>query len=605
MKYIPLLLFIFSAGMISAQETLFPLDHNPVLVKLDHSNHMRMAFVDTASLPFVEDFSLNSHYPTDSLWIDRHVFVNTNYSPNPVTIGVGTLDGLNEFGRPYQPGANFDSVADFLTSKPLRMSLAAGDTNAWLSFFYEPQGWGDQPESGDSLVLQFKDTGGVWNTMWSVPGRADTAMQRVNIRVSDPKFHFDGFQFRFYNIATVNGNRDHWHLDYIILDKNTVENVAIPDFAFIRPQTSLLTEYTAMPYSHYKVAGVPGAQMRPELEDTIRNFDYGPSAVAPFINISDQMGLNNTYSYPNTIVGLNLQNDTGYIIPLNGFQFPVYANDSMDFLVKSYSDSPLNQNKLNDSSHFYQHFHNYYAYDDGTAEVAYGLTGNTDVWAAYQFNLTMQDTLRGVQIYFNPTGINVTNVLFQLTVWSDVNVGANTSTELYRMINQRPDSFDGVNVFKTYVFDTLLVVGPGNIWVGMIQNQPLTLYGIGFDRNTDSRSKMFYHIDGFWYQSSIQGSWMIRPLFGKEISLVGVEELANTPPSFSLYPNPANDKLYLRTDEKGDVRFEIYSILGKIISSGTFTGSTATDVSSLARGMYVVKITDRDNNFSSGKFILE
>ncbi len=609
MKYYHFLIAVlFFPLNITAQEVLFPLSVNPVLTKLQFnpSTQRRAAVNDTAFLPFIEDFSLNSVYPTDSLWTDRNVFINNNYSADPVTIGIATFDGLNEFGQPYHPSSTADSIADYLTSRPIRLQqVPPGDTSLWLSFFYQPQGLGDCPEAQDSLVLQFKDTSETWTTVWSVPGRCDTAFKRINIRIADAKYFFDGFQFRFYNIATVNGNRDHWNLDYVIIRLNTIENAPISDFGFIHPQQTMIKEYTSMPYSHYKVNGMQATMMKTTMDDTIRNFDYGPSAVAPFISVTDDAGTNTVFTLPSTIVGLNLLSDTGYTIPLNGFQFPVNPEDSASFLVKSYSDSPPNQNNFNDSSFYYQDFYNYYSYDNGSAESSYGLTGNTDVWAAYQFDIKKQDTLRGVQIYFNPTGIDITNKLFQLTVWSDVNVTSNTSVEMYRLINQKPDTFDGINVFKTYLFDSLLVVGPGNIWVGMIQNEPQTLYGIGFDRNTDSRDKMFYHIDGFWYQSQLAGSWMIRPLFGRDISLVGINEAKGNSPAFSLYPNPATHLIHLRSEPGKECRYQIYDLIGSLISDGKTSGDKTIDVSSFAKGMYVVKLSDADNGFSTRKFIID
>ena len=57
-----------------------------------------------------------------------------------------------------------------------------------MSFFYQPQGLGDVPETRDSLVLQFRDTGGVWNNVWALQGKADTAFQRANIHVLDAIF---------------------------------------------------------------------------------------------------------------------------------------------------------------------------------------------------------------------------------------------------------------------------------------------------------------------------------------------------------------------------------------------------------------------------------
>ncbi|MBP6532782.1 MAG: hypothetical protein KA285_05830, partial [Bacteroidia bacterium] len=266
----------------SAQESTIPLGTNPVLIeaskaiKNSSAISRSSAIDDTLILPFVDDFSRPGVYPFDSLWMDSSVFINTNYGDLPTTIGVATFDGLNQHGLPHNPAATQDSIGDNLTSRPIDLGVLSGDTSIWMSFFYQPQGLGDVPETRDSLVLQFRDTGGVWNNVWALQGKADTAFQRANIHVLDAKYFYRGFQFRFYNIATVNGNRDHWNLDYVILRRFGAPNDSILDNALIYPQKSLLTEFTAMPYPHYKSLGaqIPAA-MKTDLTDTMYTINYG------------------------------------------------------------------------------------------------------------------------------------------------------------------------------------------------------------------------------------------------------------------------------------------------------------------------------------------
>ena len=155
----------------------------------------------------------------------------------------------------------------------------------------------------------------------------------------------------------------------------------------------------------------------------------------------------------------------------------------------------------------------------------------------------MRDTLVGAQIYFNPVGIDVSNTLFQLIAWSSVDVAGNSDTRIHTTYDLKPGVNTSINGFKTFIFDAPLVVDPGTIFIGIEQNEPATQYGIGLDRNTDSRSKMYYHLDGFWRQSSIQGSWMIRPIFGPRYPFtVEVSEASNSF-DFNIYPNPASEKI--------------------------------------------------------------
>ncbi|MBP6533095.1 MAG: hypothetical protein KA285_07405, partial [Bacteroidia bacterium] len=560
----------------SAQESIIPLGTNPILIEAskaikNSSAISRSAAIDdTLILPFVDDFSRPSMYPFDSLWLDSNVFINTNYGDLPTTIGVATFDGLNQYGLPYNPAATQDSVGDNLTSRPIDLGVLMGDTTVWISFFYQAAGLGDVPETPDSLVLQFKDTGGVWTNVWAVPGRSDTAFQRVSLHILDLKYFYRGFQFRFYNVATINGNRDHWNIDYVILRNSGSSNDPILDNALVYPQKSLLTEFTSMPYPHYKFMGpqIPSL-MKTDLPDTVYTINYGQSTINPKLEIS-QNGLT-LFSAITTqpVFTLGSLMHTPYSFPLSSYSYPVQSSDSVEFLIKSfYSNTGATSNLFNDTSYTTQYLKNYYAYDDGTAEVGYGITGNTDVELAYKFDVKMRDTLVGAQIYFNPVGIDVSNTLFQLVAWSSVDVNSNTDSRIRTTYDLKPGTNESINGFKTFIFDTAIVVDPGVVYIGIEQNEPTVQYGIGLDRNTDSRTKMFYHIDGFWNQSNVKGSWMIRPIFGARYPFtIGVDEVNNNF-EFNLYPNPATDEITIQLPFEKKSKYQIINLVGEIIQEG-------------------------------------
>ncbi len=608
---IALILLVTSSQAVFAQEHIVPLGSNATIQEYLNrhptENFHRVGAADTIILPFIDDFARQGIYPSDSLWEDNDVFINSTFADSPFTIGVATFDGLDYAGRPHDSLSSSDAISDYLTSRPIDLSGLQGNTSVWLSFFYQPQGLGDIPESNDSLVLQFKDTSGNWIRQWAVEGKPDTAFTRVNINLLGNAFLYKGFQFRFYNIATVNGNRDHWHLDYVILNKNTVANDSIRDNSFINNKGSLLSEYSAMPYKHYASLSNPTAAMVPEIVDSVRNINYGGTSITYVAEIYNEQGFVQFASTPSTQGSASLS-DIEFITPLN-YTFPSNLTvDSTSFLLKTYFSQPgINSNAHNDTSYHMQYFHNYYAYDDGSAEVAYGVTGNTDVKMAYQFDVKMADTLRGVQIYFNPVGLNVHTKLFQLAYWSSVSVAGNTDQLVYRMINQKPANIDSINGFATYLFDELLVVQPGLAYVGIIQNEPQTIYGIGLDRNTDSRSKMFYHVDGFWYQTQVRGSWMIRPIFGDTLgSLVSVNELSYELLPFSVFPNPAGElvEIQLGSASAENHSFEIVNLLGSTIMAGEFHNSVKINISSISKGLYFIRLKNLKNGSVASRKLL-
>ncbi|MFM8432004.1 MAG: T9SS type A sorting domain-containing protein [Bacteroidota bacterium] len=587
------------------QEQVFPLSTNQALkATYIHTtdNNLRTTS-QTVNLPFIDDFSREGVYPQTDLWIDSNVFVNSSYPDNPLTIGVATFDGLDKRGNPYNINAVQSQIADYLTSTTIDLSPFFNDTSVWLSFFYQPQGLGDAPENGDSLVLQFLDNAGIWNHIWSVPGRADTVFQRVSIRVSRPTFKHSGFRFRFYNYATVNGNRDHWHLDYITLKANSTLNDPIRDNGFIRLQYSLLKDFESMPYEHYKSLPSQSAELKTAFKDSIRNIDYGQTSFTYVATIKDEFGNTLLSSIPSTLSG-----SSNTIVPfstsIGNFTFPVTSASKAEYLMKNFvSITGVQSNLNNDTVRYRQTFDNYYAYDDGSAEVGYGVTGNAGVKMAYHFDVKKPDTLRGIDIYFNPTGVNVASTLIQLCLWDQVSVPSNSDNLVYRQINQRPKNIDSINGFARYLFDTLLVVQPGPVWIGFIQNNPAILIGLGLDKNIDRHEHMFYQVDGFWDSSSVQGSWMMRPLFGDTLGtgVIGIDEPVQQIP-FSISPQPADQLIQVITKDERLLEYEIYSLQGSLISTGRL--ETVIPTSNLPQGSYLLRITNPDKTESGSRVIV-
>ncbi len=89
------------------------------------------------------------------------------------------------------------------------------------------------------------------------------------------------------------------------------------------------------------------------------------------------------------------------------------------------------------------------------------------------------------------------------------------------------------------------------------------------------------------------------------LSLLGVEEIANNQIDYSVYPNPANSTISVSNQESNPINtITIFDINGRIVKSQTFD-SIATiemNVSELSKGMYLMKITS-ENGTSIQKII--
>jgi hypothetical protein len=103
---------------------------------------------------------------------------------------------------------------------------------------------------------------------------------------------------------------------------------------------------------------------------------------------------------------------------------------------------------------FVQKFSNYYAWDDGSAEFGYGLSGQGAEVArlAYRFVGFKRDTLRAVMMYFNRALNDVNQVPFDLAVWNNRNGQPGDLLFRQENINLMP-YFDGLNRFHTYMLD--------------------------------------------------------------------------------------------------------------------------------------------------------
>jgi hypothetical protein len=274
-----------------------------------------------------------------------------------------------------------------------------------------------------------------------------------------------------------------------------------------------------------------------------------------------------------------------------------------DFYVKHFYNSTNAGLPTNDTSYMTQHFQNYYAYDDGTAETAYGIP-EAGAKIAYKFNVKKQDTLIGAYIYFNQVGQVVHNNLFQLCYWSSVDVTNNTDNLVYNMIDNHPANIDSINGFATYIFPQGQVVGPGDIYIGWVQNDATQL-GIGVDKNTIATSNMYtkYTLSGIlkWRQSIIQGAWMMRPIFKSSLPL-GVNEQETASFAFGVYPNPASDEAFIdvRSENHQAFQYELLNNLGERVLHG-HVSSEKINTSGLADGFYFVRITDVKTNESVTK----
>ncbi len=550
----------------------------------------------------------------NSLWVDSYAYRNNRYAINPPTIGVATFDGLNEEGYPYQFGSpTLRGIADHLTSKPLYLGTKPNNSpytaadSLYLSFFYQSTGRGNEPQSQDSLILEFWAPDSLkWYTIWKTPGVPANAFRQVMVPINAFYFLKDGFQFRFKNYGHLSGSLDHWHIDYVYLNSfRTLADTVRDDVAFVYDPNTLLRNYTAMPWAHFRHD--PVSFMR----DTLSVFQRNNSNTAKLIGGSNMSvfyegNTEASFNHPNTpSINAYTNFTTLYDVGLQPYVFDTTGrNPDARFEVEFRHNTTPDFCRENDTVRFEQVFENYYAYDDGTAEAAYGVQG-AGGRLAYRFTIPYADTLRAVRIHFSPSVNNVSNKAFILSVWRNDGSGGTPGTLLYQNLTFHfPQYVRENNGFYEYPLDAKLLVN-GTFYVGMRQLDPDRL-NVGFDLNTNARSAIYYNTSGTWLNTGFEGALMIRPVFAYPGDyVVSVDEPEAVMPHFEAYPNPSAGTVHIRIDDPFSAHYtvRVYDLSGRLVHQGPYTGTTI-DLSAMQQGIYLLELSDEQRQVRGVKKLI-
>lgn len=575
------------------------------------------------SLPFFDDFSrysLPTNNPNIPLsyqrWSDQGAFINNTFPISPLTLGVATLDGLQSDGTPYHDTLWFETIsesylewgqADSLTSLPIDLDGYTAEDSVFLYFHYESGGWGNAPDEdgilgaqGDSLILEFYTPlqAGEWMRVWEVQGGAATdTFQGVWIHIADPLFLQSGFRFRFKNFCTQHGALDHWHLDYVMIESDLhPDTYEFDEVSAEYPQNTLLNfGYTSMPWTHFQ--DNPGLYMADQLTYYNRNLGPNDENIATRWKVSYEGS--QVFESDVDVDGQNNANSERVrTMSTQGFEYNTPTTvDSASFTV-CVNFNQTDAHIFNDTTCFEQKFSNYYAYDDGTAERAYGLE-NAGGKVAMKFSSAIGDTLLGYYMYFIPVQYLATDQSFIIQVWDDNTgqPGSLLTDDLDNFNYSIPHYFEsGPNLFVYYPLMQPIFIDAGDFYVGYVQQSDVSL-NMGLDKNTAANTtKLFFQLQGnsTWNQSSIAGSVMVRPVFKSGLpQWVGVEEqILNVG---EIFPNPAQQLIqFTLPSDHNQYRCSLFDMTGRLIREEMTTGNgiASMDVSTLDAAQYMLRVTD-------------
>ncbi|MCS6917123.1 MAG: T9SS type A sorting domain-containing protein [Chitinophagales bacterium] len=605
-----LLMLLLSGLPASAQEQMLPLRFNPK-AEAGYAAAVRSPL----ALPFVDDFSYDGPGPDPQRWINRQAYVNPFYAINPPSIGVATLDGLDAFGYPYDTTSfklNVIGGADTLTSQPLLLGLLTPADSLYLSFFYQAGGLSDFPNTsffnssnygipyGDSLVLEFKDAGGVWRKVWAADGvTAPTPFVQVLVAIKSPAFFHNDFQFRFRNYANLIGQYDCWHIDFVRLDKNrSAANDVLNDAAMQYAPSSLLKNYRTMPWKQFYA--YQNKERASQIYSSIRINRNQPTNITTQLAAVDQATGQQIHLSPQNAYNLPALSSTP--VQHSGFALPNLSADTVViktkfFLIPGFSGDLVADN---DTAYGETVFSNVLAYDDGSAEAVYRLLGSP-ASLALRFVLNTPDTLRGMQIYFPRTDADLNNQLINLFVWKSLV----PEDSLLRDELIFPAYGAGRDGFVFYRFSRPLYI-QDTFYIGWQQVSLLTdmKIDVGFDRNDTAMQHLFYNVSGAWQNSQLPGAIMVRAVVGDDIPFgVGMPGEAACP-DVRIVPNPATEAVQVQVPLGGS--WSVVDLQGRCLMRQELTaGRTILDVSQLPAGSYVVLIGQgREQKYIRKKLII-
>ncbi len=612
----------FLLGLLSFSQAKAQLILFPNLTPYDAPSQNVPILKDSTriSLPFFEDFSTSTSTPDPHLWeIGGGTYINNTSALEPITLNVASFDGLNEAGTPYVfdfLASNNVGLTDQLVSNRVNLAPFEPGDNVNLRFYWQRQGLTENPNPSDSLRLQFKLNDTTWVTQWSIFGDDSVApvdtFFLVNIPVDNRSYLRDDFQFRFQSFGRQTGLFDVWHIDYVYLDTLSVnpESFFPDEIAYARQPGNLLRNYSAMPINQYL------ANPAEETADTVNSSVFNLSnsifdAPAYSVIVEDTL--------TNTLIA-TLQPEQQIFLPGGDravLDAPIPDNlaspsDTALYLKTVFQlNSGENTNiippidlRRNDTISSLTVLDDYFAYDDGTAEFAIGLNQNRG-FVAVEYSLNEADTLRDVLIHLSQSRQNLAGQSFLLTIWQEIAFGEGSNQVLSQLSvpvvypNTRDEFLSVQQLFRDlqepeevpFVFPEVLL-NSGRFYVGWQQtsSDPLT---VGFDRNNDASSKIFFNFGQVWQQftpvESQRGSIMIRPVFGDRPQIVTSSEEDLTKP-WQVYPNPAGE--VLKMQGKLPLSVELYDLGGRLLwERATPRGSrqVSYSLSSLKPGFYILK----------------
>lgn len=586
-------------------------------------------------LPFFDDFSSYAGpYPHSKFWLDKDVFVNATLAKDPPSIGIATFDGLDRRGDVYDV---VGGVGDRLTSRPIDLSGFSASSKVSLRFFVAPKGYGLPPEQSDSLILEFRNDQRQWVRVHTFEGLDYVPLDSFppftffGIQIDKPEFLHKAFQFRLTGFISPGGSVDLWHADYFYLGPSiNADNQNFNDVAFVGPPTSLLKNYTSLPWRHFK------GHVDDELTDDFsalfyNHFDFPVTLNVSGVNyLETTTGLDFNQNFTILESGENILPKTttlrqGNIPDLNFGQIKTllktqipdapYRNLRTEFAFVNTSQEA--SFRVNDTVYLNTPFYNYFAHDDGTAEwqAFFKHSNGTGQHLATQFKANVPDTIHAVQLMFPHVVGDVQDQVFNLKIWA----GSLQSEPVFERQLLRPfyanNVLDTLQGFTTYVLDDFLgeetpvTIPAGDFFVGLEQvTTSASGIPIGLDIQNPCDCNWYSNNNVDWkkFPASVGGALMIRPVMAPTQSTsTGTSDKTGESALVRVFPNPTSGLLFFKGREEAatDYQVLVYNESGQLLLKHSLPEKL--DLRRFNNGIYFVQVSNvKTGQFSTHRILL-
>lgn len=624
----------------------FPLmPTNIGVVTFDALNSSGKVYGTATVAPFAADTLMTQDIRLDSIFspVERKltpadsVYLSFYYQPQGVGFAPQIQDSLIlEFSH-YTGDTIFSHIDSITVSAEIY--IGPGDTIFPLDVLWPPASMGCNPDVSTVVyeIITYNDSitvacdsafvpEVVWDKIWYSEGLSieefriefqledDRDMIQIMIPILDTAYFNNKFRFRFRNYASLSNqnypnswqsNDDTWNVDYVYLNYGrSIADTTYKALSFSQSAPSFLKNYQVMPYRQYRSSPTNNTSTNIHMYITnLDNIEHNTKYSYHVKQVAGDFG----YDYFGGSCNLKPFYEVGFQVcdgcgaahacpPVESVFSLDFDLDTTSYIIKHYISDSSDQNSIVDSVIYHQGFYNYFAYDDGTPEMGWGVDGYEGAKVAYKFTLNVSDTLWGVQMYFNRTKDDINESFFDLLVWSDNN--GKPGEIIYRLEHQKVKWENGLYHFYPYMLDEPIVLA-GTFYVGWERSGQYKL-NIGFDANNDARSNIFHMENNGWLNASYAGALLVRPIIGANM-ILATDELAddNIIHKIRVFPNPTSTHFSILNNElknNTNAYLKIFNMFGAEVLSEKGIHDNI-DIRHMPSGIYIVRVVANNKQY--------